>query len=246
MVNVLQEMRPECAAGIFARDDGGVAFYTRVNSLLKPEMVLIDLGAGRGTVFHSGHFGFYEKLAKFQGKVKHVIGLDVDEAISDHPFLDERHVIAADGVLPVPYNSADIIVSDWVFEHVQNPEPFARELSRVLKPGGWLCARTPNRWGYVGIGARVVPNRLHTRILRHLSPSRHDVDVFPVVYRLNTKRDIQKYFPQNTWVNYSYFSNPTPKYFGPSRFLFKLFEIYQNVAPHALKTDLIVVLKKRE
>jgi len=245
MADILNTFRPESAAGGFARDNGGIVFYTRVNALLRPEMTIVDLGAGRGTVFHSGIFGFYEKLAKLQGKVKHVIGLDIDEAIKDHPFLDERHVIAADGAMPPADAEVDMVVSDWVLEHVQDPNRFAQELHRVLKPGGWLCARTPNRWGYVGMGARLIPNKFHTRLLHRLSPGRHDVDVFPVAYKLNTRGALQKHFPTDKWEHFSFLSNPTPKYFGKSKIVFKMLEFYQNIAPESLKTDLIVILRKK-
>ncbi len=38
---------PEVAAGGFTRVDGTVEFYTRVNSLLRPDIVVADYGAGR-------------------------------------------------------------------------------------------------------------------------------------------------------------------------------------------------------
>lgn len=241
----IDALRPESFAGGFARDNGGVVFYTRVNALLRDDMTVVDLGAGRGTVFHSGTFGFYERLAKLQGKVKRVIGVDVDSAINEHPFLDERHIIAADGTLPIEDQKVDMVVSDWVFEHVQDPDRFAEELYRILKPGGWLCARTPNRWGYVGIGARLIPNRLHVSLLRRLSPGRHDVDVFPVAYKLNTPSSLRRYFPETHWDHFTFTSNPTPKYYGRSKFIFNIIQAYQNIAPEALKTDLIVLLRRK-
>jgi SAM-dependent methyltransferase len=245
MPDIVKLLRPESAAGNFARDNGGIAFYTRVNALLRPDMTVVDLGAGRGTIFHSGVFSFYEQLAKLQGKVKHVIGLDVDDAIHDHPFLDERHVITPGKALPLGDNTVDMIVSDWVFEHVQTPEQLANEIHRILKPGGWLCARTPNRWGYVGIGARIVPNHLHAKILRKLSPTRHDIDVFPVAYKLNTQGDLRKNFPLAKWNHYSYIANSTPKYFGSSRILFKFIETAQSALPESLKSDLLVLIQKK-
>jgi hypothetical protein len=43
-----QQFYPEIGAGGFTRIDGTVAFYQRVNALLKKEAVLLDYGAGRG------------------------------------------------------------------------------------------------------------------------------------------------------------------------------------------------------
>lgn len=241
---VLNDMRPEIAAGGYARDNGGIQFFSRVNALLKPGMTVIDLGAGRGTVFHSGIDGYYERLARLQGKVARVIGLDVDDAIKDHPHLDERHVIAPSAPFPVASNSVDVVVADWVLEHVADPANFAAEIERVLKPGGWLCARTPNRWGYVGIGARLIPNTLHTKLLNRLWPERHDVDVFPVTYRLNSQADIRRYFPKDRWRNCSYMFNATPRYASTSKLLFRLVELYQAMVPKGLKTDFLIFVQR--
>ena len=65
----------------------------------------------------------------------------------------------------------------------------------MLRPGGWLAARTPNKWGMIGIGARAVPNDLHTRVLRRLQPDRKAEDVFPVRYQMNTRKDLRRAVP---------------------------------------------------
>ena len=44
----LTRFYPESAAGGFSRNDGTVAFYQRVQALLRPDSVVIDFGAGRG------------------------------------------------------------------------------------------------------------------------------------------------------------------------------------------------------
>jgi SAM-dependent methyltransferase len=239
----LENLRPEIAAGGFARDSGAIGFYVRVNALLSPDMVVIDLGAGRGEMFDTWP-AYGARLARLQGKVRRVIGLDVDAAIAQHPYLDERHVIALDGAWPVDDQSVDLIVADWVLEHVANPALLAREIERVLKPGGWFCARTPNRWGYVGMGARLVPNSLHGAMLRTFWPDRQGRDVFPTVYRLNSLRDVSKYFPEPLWKNASYVHRATPKYFGGSRFVFKLIGAFQALAPNPIQTDLLLFVQR--
>lgn len=214
---------------------------------MSPEMTAVDFGAGRGQAFHSQdpRAEFYKKVARIQGKVKRVIGVDIDDGIKDHPFLDERHIIRPGEALPLEPVSVDLVVADWVLEHVADPAAFATEMMRVLKPGGWLCARTVNRWGYVGIGARFIPNRSHKSSLKKLWPERFDVDVFPTMYRLNSLADIRRYFGKQEWDNCSYLSNATPKYFGSSGLLFRCIDFYQGVVPYLLRTDLLVFLKKK-
>ena len=48
-----------------------------------------------------------------------------------------------DGI-PLPAESVDIIVALDVIEHLLNPEKFARECFRVLKPDGAVLVNTPN------------------------------------------------------------------------------------------------------
>jgi SAM-dependent methyltransferase len=236
------------AAGGFARDHGGIHFFTRVNALMSPNMTVLDFGAGRGAAFNSqvNSSAFYHNLVKLQGKVERVIGIDVDDGINDHPYLDARHIVDPLTPLPLEAECIDLVVADWVLEHVAHPEIFASEMLRILKPGGWLCARTVNRWGYVGIGTRLIPNSVHKSLLRRIWPERFEVDVFPTTYRLNTISSLRRYFPDPKWDNFSYLNNATPKYFGRSATLFRLIHTYQKLVPYFLSTDLLVFLQKRQ
>jgi hypothetical protein len=45
-----------------------------------------------------------------------------------------------------------LCVADTVLEHLE-------------EPNGFLCIRTPNAWGYVGIAARILANRIHGSVL---------------------------------------------------------------------------------
>jgi hypothetical protein len=51
MSNFLAAVYPEYNAGGFTKYDGGLQFYGRINALLRPDMVVLDLGAGRGRQF---------------------------------------------------------------------------------------------------------------------------------------------------------------------------------------------------
>lgn len=143
----------ETDAGGFTRLDGTVAFYTRVNALLAPEMVVVDLGAGRGADAGNAGSGYRRRLAMLRGKVARVIGVDVDEAVRENPKLDEA-VVYDGGRIPLPDASADVVVSDWTLEHIPDPALFAAEIHRILKPGGWLAARTPHLFSALVLSVR--------------------------------------------------------------------------------------------
>lgn len=132
-----------------------------------------------------------------------------------NPLLDESYVIDPGGSIPLEDASVDLIVSDQTFEHVNDPYAVASEITRVLRPGGWLCARTPSKWGYIGIGARVVPNRLHTALLSRLQPEREAGDVFPTSSLLNARADPKRAFPVNRYDTSYKGGTPSPPTQGP-------------------------------
>lgn len=177
---------PEIAAGGFSRVDGTVQFWQRVGALIGPQSVVLDFGAGRGAKQSEDLVSYRRGLLSLKGRVRDLIGVDVDPVVITNEALDRAFVITPDGELPIPDQSIDVVVSDFVFEHIQDPAMAARELDRVLKPGGWICARTPNRHGYIALGNRLIPDSLHARIIRSAQDAREEKDVFPAVYRLNS------------------------------------------------------------
>lgn len=208
---VLAPIYPEIGAGGFTRIDGTIEFYGRINALLRPDMVAIDLGAGRGHQFEDVNL-YRRELLRIQGKVAKVIGVDVDPAVLENKFVDETKVY--DGkTLPLETASADMIYSDWVLEHIEEPAVFAAEVDRVLKPGGWFCARTPTSHSLTAIASRIVPNRHHARAIQTIqSGSRQAKDVFPAFYRLNTIGALRKHFPEGRWKHFSYTFSASPSY----------------------------------
>jgi SAM-dependent methyltransferase len=86
---------------------------------LDPEAMILDAGAG------------FRKLP-----YRNVINLE----IYDYPSTD---VLATADRLPFPDNCFDAVLSLAVLEHVRDPFACAREIARVLKPGGKVLAMIP-------------------------------------------------------------------------------------------------------
>lgn len=241
-MSVSQRVYREVGAGGFNRFDGTVQFYTRVRTLLEPDMVVLDFGAGRGALQDKAN-PFLRDLVCLKGKAAKVIGADVEEAVRSNPLIDEA--IVYDGRrLPLPDNSVDMIVADYVFEHLADPAATATELERVLKPGGWLCARTPYLFSILVAASSLVPNRLHARVLTRVQPgARLAKDVFPARYRLNSYRAISRHFPPSRWANFSYTWTPEPGYHFGSTLVFRLLSIIQYLKKPLGGEVLMVFLK---
>jgi ubiquinone/menaquinone biosynthesis C-methylase UbiE len=235
---------PESQIDNLTRFDGAVEFYTRVNALVKPEMTLLDFGGGRGHWISDVTSETRRDLRNFRGRVAEVIGADVDDAILSNPSVDRALVIDPQGTIPLSDESVDLVISDFTFEHVQDPEWTAKELGRILRPGGWICARTPNKLGYVGIMARVVPNSRHASWLRRLQPMRSTVDIFPVVYGMNTPTALRRLFPDSSYTRIVYTHPGVPSYAGSSRVLWWFFNGLNRVLPRTLDPMLHIFVRK--
>lgn len=235
----------EFDAGGFSRKDCTVAFYTRIGALIDSSMTLLNLGAGRGANILADYSPYRRKIQTFNGQVARVIGADIDPAILENHDIDQALLISPSGILEIPNNTVDAIISDHVLEHVGNPDLFAAEVLRVLKPGGWFCARTPSKWGYIGLSARFIPNVFHVKLLTHLQPNRKPEDVFPTLYKLNTWRAINRHFPKGNWDNFSYGYSGTPGYHANSRILFRAIDLYNRFMPEWLSAKYHIFLRKK-
>jgi hypothetical protein len=112
---------PEIFAGGFDRYDGTIQFYQRVNALLRPDFVVVGFGAGRGRIHVDDPIAYRRGLTSLKGKVKEVIGVDVDSAVTTNPAID-RAIVISGSEFPLPDRSVDLILSDFTFEHLGDPD----------------------------------------------------------------------------------------------------------------------------
>lgn len=228
MSDALRHVYPEMNAGGFTRRDGTVEFYTRLAALLSEDMTVLDLGAGRGA-FTDDPLAFRRQLCSLQGRVRHLVGADVDPAVKENSSLDDAVVLTVGAPLPFDAETFDMVVSDHTMEHVNDPVAFTQGIDHVLRPGGWFCARTPHRFGTTGLAANLLPNSAHAAVLRRLQPTRKAHDVFPTRYRLNTLTALRRAFPE--WAHHSYLYRPKPGYLAQTRLRIRLGQAADAILP---------------
>jgi ubiquinone/menaquinone biosynthesis C-methylase UbiE len=244
-VSINERFYPERGAGGFSRLDGTVAFYQRVAAVIEPTWTVADFGAGRGVGHIEDNCRYRRELRSLRSKAGKVIGLDVDEIVLTNPSLHEAHVIVPGRPLPLEDNSVDAIVSDFTFEHVENPEQVVAELDRILKPGGWLFARTPNRRGYIALAARLIPTSLKMRVLSFSQPRRKVEDVFPAYYRMNTFSALKRLFPVGRYEHFSYAWDSEPAYSADSILIYAVMRTVSYLTPPSLRSMLLISLRKK-
>lgn len=236
---------PEVAFGGFSRNSGGLEFYARIAALLGPQDRVLDFGAGRGSHHSSEPRSFVEQLVCFKGRVGHVAGCDIDPVVLENPGLDSAAVIDPCAPLPYPDASFDLVHACWVLEHVDDPAHVADELIRVLKPGGYFCAITPNLFGYIAAMSRLVGNRRHARALRLIQPHRPEAEIYPTRYRMNRKRLLKRLFaPAGDLVVYARSNDPA--YYFSSRIVFRLQQFLHWLLPEGLQTTLYIFFRKAD
>ncbi|MFN3474839.1 MAG: class I SAM-dependent methyltransferase [Blastomonas sp.] len=227
--------------GGYSPNDGTIEFYGRINSLIAPSMVVLDMGAGRAAWYEDDPSEYRKAVRLLKGKAAKVIAVDVDTAVLDNRSSDEQ-LLMVDGKIPLPDQSVDMIVSDYVLEHIVDVGLFCAEVDRVLKPGGWLCARTPHKYHFVSLMARIIKNSNHSRVLQFAQPGRKDLDVFPTAYKLNTLGDLKKNFPNYNDKSHIFRSDPS-YYFG-SKLFFKFLDATNRLVPSVLCGNIFVYLQK--
>lgn len=224
--------------------DGTVEFYGRINAFLRPEFVVADVGAGRGAWYEEDRPGYGRSLRLLKGKVSRVIGLDVDTAVLSNPSTDENRLITGTK-FPLPDASVDVVVADYVLEHLSEPEFFEGEVFRILRPGGLFCARTPHSLHYVSLVARLVRNPRHAGVLKLAQPDRKEIDVFATRYRCNSLRLINRIWGAQRWTSYSYLYTAEPSYDFGSRLVYRLLALLHKLSPLPLVGNIFVFEVKR-
>lgn len=155
-------------------------FRKEILKYLQPHYKCLDYGAGRGNL----------PQMNFKGIADFVAGVDPSDAVFENPYLDEAKLIDLKlNVIPFDENTFDLIFSDNVLEHIENPGVILKELFRVLKPGGVFLAKTPNKYHYMPLVASFTPTWFH--VYYNKLRGREEIDTFPTRYKLNTAKDIK-------------------------------------------------------
>jgi len=148
-------------------------FRQRVLAELRPDSIILDLGAGAGII----------PEMRFRGLAARVCGVDLDSRVLDNPLLDEAWVADA-GQVPYADGYFDLVLCNNVLEHLAEPARAFAEAARVLRPGGAFLFKTPNKWHYVATISRLTGHGFHRYVNRRRGRAARDT--FPTLYRANT------------------------------------------------------------
>jgi ubiquinone/menaquinone biosynthesis C-methylase UbiE len=131
----------------------------RIKDKLPSNPVIVDVGCGAGN-----SVDFFREV--FPGCIW--VGVDIKES----PEVRERRRTDAtfmdfDGInIPLPNESADLVFSRQVLEHVRYPEELLKDVARILKRDGFMVGSTSQLepyhsyqyWNFTPFGFKVIAN----------------------------------------------------------------------------------------
>lgn len=126
----------------------------------KPEITILEAGCGR-------------KWPLDLSNIKYkLIGVDFDEEalkirVNDKKDLQEA-IVADLQDFDLGNRKVDIIYNSFVLEHVENADRVLENLSNILKPGGLLILRLPDRNTVFGFFTRLSPFWFHILYRRYV------------------------------------------------------------------------------
>jgi SAM-dependent methyltransferase len=125
------------------------------------ESVLLDIFGVDGKVGADGHLGDANLIAAGERTLNHALGKSrVEFRYYQVPLVE---------TLPLPDESQHLVICSEVVEHLEAPQHLLRELSRILKPGGFLMLTTDNSPNFLQ-RVRRIPVRLRGKYRETYTP----------------------------------------------------------------------------
>lgn len=150
-------------------------FDTRIEAILnRPGVTVLDVGSGRRPTIPPDR----------RPPGCHYIGLDVSRQELErapHGAYDEIIVGDAAEGAPALAGRVDLIVSFYVFEHIERLDLALEQLRSCLKPGGRLVAVFSGKHAAFAILKRLIPERLGSWLVWRVMGQPRDA-VFPAFY----------------------------------------------------------------
>lgn len=195
-----------------------IAYRKLVSHLIRPGMTILHAGCGWDR----------NEITRPWRESCRVVGVDLDERVASKFHSEFHHCSVA--ALPFPDSTFDIVVSEYVWEHLDDPAGAFREIARALKSGGKLVVLTPCKWSYKGLAAWLLPFRFHIWMGNIRYGLGHDPDMYPTRYRCNTQPAFRRYAGKYGFemLCTDYVTNG-PTWFERVPFLFELLDNFHRL-----------------
>ncbi len=218
--------------------DVGYFFKGYLNRYLTADTLrLLDIGCGHQALGQE----FYQR-AKWR------VGVDLDKAALDaNKLMNEKFFLSIERLPNFP-EKFDVIIAQWVLEHLQNPEAAVRRISELCKPGGYFIFMTTNIYSPLVFLSKITPT-FFKKLIKKLFLAIPPEDTHRTAYLINSVGKIDYYFTRHGFqeievkrvgvLTYFAFSRPVLKV---KIFLDRIFDRFGFL--DAFKTHIVGVYRK--
>jgi len=181
-------------------------FYARMlERHFRPGMRWLDAGCGHSLI-PAWLKGGQHIEQKFLTEAAIIVGADVDvPSLIAHSRIHRVACRLED--LSFQAETFDLITCNMVVEHLAAPTKAFSEFFRVLQPGGVVIMLTPNIYHWANVISMLTPFWFHRLVLKNLW-NREPEDVFPTLYRCNTKSSLVRSLKSVGFSNCTVYTAP--------------------------------------
>jgi 2-polyprenyl-6-hydroxyphenyl methylase/3-demethylubiquinone-9 3-methyltransferase len=179
-------------AGAFLHTRNTVSdnYPTLVGKFAGEGCVVVDVGGGAQCAFAKECPG------------SHIIAVDISASeLQKNCDVADRRVGDVTKQIPLPDDSADVVASRFVLEHLQGVEHFVEEVQRVLRPGGVFITLFPNKYAPFSFINRLLPAGLARRVAYALKEGAEEYGIFPAYYECCSPRAFRKLLEKNGFIS---------------------------------------------
>jgi ubiquinone/menaquinone biosynthesis C-methylase UbiE len=168
-------------------------------------------------------------------------GVDPDwRSLLDHRMPEVLRVSGFAECLPFADQSFDLVICSWVLEHLARPSSAFAEAARVLRRAGHFVFLAPNAWHPLTLANRLISRFGHWQagLVTRLY-GRSEADTFPVVYRANTRRQVERLATAAGLTPVAFCAIGDPSYLAFNELFFRVAIVAEGLTPEWMKVHLI-------
>ena len=158
---------------------GGYFFRKYLKNYINNNSIVLDAGCGNKGI-----------ISEFKSIPRLVIGVDINKKLLSENKIVDKKIVADLESIPLDSNSVDVVISEFVLEHLRNPLRVFKETSRILKPKGVFIFITPNIINPLMALSKILPYVFHKWLRRELL--KKEEETHPAYYRANTYQELLK------------------------------------------------------
>jgi SAM-dependent methyltransferase len=214
--------------------DVGYYFKQYLSQYINENSEILEIGCG-----HQSFGSEYYKIAKRR------VGIDPDnQALIQNKIMNEKICCRIDNI-PDSIDKFDVVIAQWVMEHLEDPKKDIKVISNLCKTGGHFIFMTTNIYSPLMLISKILPIKIK-KIIRRVLLGVDEDDTYPTRYKLNSYSRIEKYLGDAGFRKVELHLIGAPSYFSWCTPLMKFNILFNKIIGNKLPflTHIVGVYKK--